>query len=235
MIINATEVKNSFGKILKLLDYEDVVVKKNGRIVAKIIRYTEDLDQFGTVEESKQVYEPKDRKVTYEEFLKLTANSEKRYEFLDGEIHLLSSPRVKHQTTVGILHGELYKHLNKHKCIPFVAPYDITFKIDNKMNVLQPDLGVICDLEEHTDEEDRYIGLPTLVVEVLSPSSISRDKVRKLNTYMLSGIEEYWIVDPEKESVSVYQFKEYEVENYADYKRIEGIQSFVFKELKLFW
>jgi len=235
VIINATEVKNSFGKILKLLDYEDVVVKKNGRIVAKIIRYTEDLDQFGTVEESKQVYEPKDRKVTYEEFLKLTANSEKRYEFLDGEIHLLSSPRVKHQTTVGILHGELYKHLNKHKCIPFVAPYDITFKIDNKMNVLQPDLGVICDLEEHTDEEDRYIGLPTLVVEVLSPSSISRDKVRKLNTYMLSGIEEYWIVDPEKESVSVYQFKEYEVENYADYKRIEGIQSFVFKELKLFW
>lgn len=235
MIINATEVKNSFGKILKLLDYEDVVVKKNGRIVAKITRYTEPLDSFDLLNESEPAYEPKDRKVTYEEFLKLTANSEKRYEFLEGEIHLLSSPRVKHQTTVGILYGEIYKHLHKDNYVPFVAPYDIIFKVDDKMNVLQPDLGIICDLEEHTDEEDRYIGLPTLVVEVLSPSSISRDKVRKLNTYMLSGIEEYWIVDPEKESVSVYQFKEYEVENYADFKRIEGIQSFVFEDLKLFW
>ncbi len=50
--IPATEVKNSFGKMLKLLDYEDIYVKKNGKVVAKIVRYHGLLDSEGLVKES---------------------------------------------------------------------------------------------------------------------------------------------------------------------------------------
>lgn len=235
MIINATEVKNSFGKMLKLLDYEDIIVKKNGRVVAKIVKYTEKLDPDNLVKEMVAPYEPKDRKVSYEEFLKLTANSEQRYELLDGEIYLLSSPRVNHQMIVGKLHGALYNQLTSHSCDPFVAPFDITFQVDDKTNVLQPDLGIICDLKKYTDEDDRYIGIPALVIEVLSPSSLSRDKVRKLNAYMLSGIGEYWIVDPFKEKAYVYQFKDFEIADDETYEREEGIKSFTFESLHIKW
>ncbi|MCH4886405.1 Uma2 family endonuclease [Acidaminobacter sp. JC074] len=234
MIINATEVKNSFGKMLKLLDYEDIIVKKNGRVVAKIIKYTEKLDPNNLVKESIVPYEPKDRKVSYEEFLKLTANSENRYELLNGEIYLLASPKVKHQMAVGKLHGELCR-LDLGGCVPFISPFDIKLEVDDKINVLQPDLGIICNLEKYTDEEDRYQGVPTLVVEVLSPSSISRDKVKKLNVYMLSGVEEYWIVDPIKERAYVYHFKDFEIENYEEFDRADGIKSFRFENLKVEW
>ncbi len=234
MIINATEVKNSFGKILKLLDYEDVIVKKNGRVVAKIVKYSEKLDPEDLIKETKPTYESKDRKVSYEEFLKLSANSDKRYEFLDGEIYMLSSPKVKHQTIVGKLYGELYK-CDFNGCTPFISPYDIKLEVDGKINVVQPDLGIICNLEENVDEDDRYIGIPSLVVEVISPSSVSKDKVRKLNIYMLSGVAEYWIVDPIKERVHVYKFKDYEIEAYEEFSKLEGIKSCLFNNVHIFW
>ncbi|MBI9012529.1 MAG: Uma2 family endonuclease [Clostridiales bacterium] len=234
MIINATEVKNSFGKMLKLLDYEDIYVKKNGRVVAKIMRHTEKLDAEGLVKESFTQYESKDRKVSYEEFLKLASNSDKRYELIDGEVYMLSSPKVTHQSIVGILYGELYKQ-KITGCIPFIAPYDIKLSVDEKINIVQPDLGIICNLMENIDDEDRYVGVPSLLIEVLSPSSISRDKVRKLNTYMLSGVKEYWIVDPRKERADVYRFKDFEIDDYEEYERAKGIKSFLFNHIHVYW
>ena len=53
---------------------------------------------------------------------------------------------------------------------------------------MQPDLLIACDLEDTVTETGRYMGTPTLVVEILSPGTRSRDMVDKLNTYMLSGV-----------------------------------------------
>lgn len=234
MIINATEVKNNFGKMLKLLDYEDIFVKRNGRVVAKMIRHKEEPTSEEVVNESNVQYDLKDKKISYEEFLKLTTYSDKRYELLDGEIFMLSSPTVTHQSIVGKLHGELYNQ-KIGECVPFVAPYDIKLLIDDKINILQPDLGIICDLENNINENDQYIGVPSLVIEVLSPSSISRDKVRKLNTYMLAGVKEYWIVDPKKEKTSVYRFVDYEIDDYEEYDKEEGIKSFLFSNIHIYW
>jgi Uma2 family endonuclease len=235
MIVTATDVKNNFGKMLKLLDYEDIIVKKNGRVLAKIVKYTEPLDTYGTIKETYHTYRPEDRKVTYEEFLKFTANSEERYELIDGEIYMLASPKVTHQSIVGLLYGEFYKYFEGKSCTPFVSPYDIKLEVDNKMNVVQPDLGVICNLEEFTDEEDRYMGIPTLVVEVLSKSSVTRDMVRKLNIYMLSGIEEYWIIDSFNETAKVYRFEDYEISDYKEFKKGTKIESFTFDGLSVKW
>lgn len=235
MIITATDVKNNFGKMLKLLEYEDIIVKKNGRVIAKIVKHTEQLDTYGTIKESNHGYRPEDRKVSYEEFLKFTTNSEERYELIDGEIYMLASPKVTHQSLVGLFYGEFYKYFDGKSYTPFVSPYDIKLEVDNKINVLQPDLGVICNLEEYTDEEDRYIGVPTLVVEVLSKSSVTRDMVRKLNIYMLSGVEEYWIIDSFNETAKVYSFKDYEIADYKEYNKGSEVESFVFEGLRVKW
>ncbi len=81
-----------------------------------------------------------------------------------------------------------------------MPPFDVHFhkKDINDPDVCQPDLLVICDLEGNVSEWDRYTGTPTLVVEILSDGTRSKDLVQKLNTYMLSGVREYWIVDPSK-------------------------------------
>ena len=100
----------------------------------------------------------KTEKVSYEEFLKFTANTDNRYELIDGQIYLLASPKTTHQQLVGYFYGEFYQWFKGKECIPFVSPYDITLKVDDKINVVQPDLGVICDLEEKNNEKDQYMG-----------------------------------------------------------------------------
>jgi len=235
MILNATDIKNSFGKMLKLLEFEDIMIKKNGRIIAKVTKYEEPLDIYDVIKEEAVAYEPKDRKVTYEEFLKLTASSEHRYELIDGQVYLLASPKVTHQMLTGKLHAQLFNQLIGKSCQPFISPFDITLWVDKKRNVVQPDLGIICDMESERDKKDRYMGIPSLVVEVLSKSSVTNDMIRKLQIYMLSGVKEYWIINPMDETAMVYGFKEYEVVFHKVSKQAEGITSYGFPGVKVNW
>jgi len=72
------------------------------------------------------------------------------------------------------------------------------------------------------------MGTPSLVVEILSPSSRSLDMIKKLNTYMLSGVNEYWMADPDNKTVIVYIFKDRKIENFITYKNDEVVSSRVF-------
>lgn len=58
---------------------------------------------------------------------------------------------------------------------------------------MQPDVLVICDLENNVNEKGRYVGTPE-VIEILSDSTRSKDMVDKLNTHMFSGVQEYWML-----------------------------------------
>ena len=71
------------------------------------------------------------------------------------------------------------------------------------MNLVQPDMLVVCD-NENKNDMDRYTGIPTLVIEIISHSSTRMDLVRKLDLYMQTGVKEYWIVEPEGKLVSVF-------------------------------
>ncbi len=95
-------------------------------------------------------------------------------------------------------------------CQPFVAPFDVHLQKEGlkEPDVVQPDLLVICDLDQEVNGKGRYTGTPTLVVEILSDSTRSKDMVDKLNTYMLSGVKEYWIIDLKYNKIIIYEFKE---------------------------
>ncbi len=235
MEMTATHVKNNFGKILKTLTYEDVIVKKNGRAVAKIIAYSEPLDKYNLIRESAASYGEEDRKVSYEEFLELVENSEERYELINGQVYLMSSPRITHQEIVGNIHADMHMFFRGKDCKAFLSPFDITLEVDEKKNVVQPDVGIICDMDEKRNDKDKYMGVPSLVVEVLSPSTRSKDMVYKLNLYMLSGVKEYWVVDPEKDMVFTYEFKDYEVVNAGSFRGEDEIVSMTFEGLVVRW
>ena len=91
----------------------------------------------------------------------------------------------------------------------------------------QPDLLVVCD-DENRNEKDKYTGVPSLVVEILSESTIRKDLIKKLDLYMHSGIEEYWVVNYFNREVTVYKFAD---KNYAEMRtfvRDGSVESFIF-------
>ncbi|NLC68496.1 MAG: type II toxin-antitoxin system Phd/YefM family antitoxin [Clostridiaceae bacterium] len=174
------------------------------------------------------------RKVTYEEFLEITANSEERYEYIDGEIYLLASPKTIHQRTLLEMAGVFYNWFKGKKCTPMFAPYDIKLnRSEFNKNVVQPDLMVICDLEEKLDENDYYTGVPALMVEITSASTKSKDYVKKLDMYMSCGVGEYWIVDTEAKETHVFCFKDKNIHLNKTYSFNDEIKSFYFEGLSV--
>ena len=77
---------------------------------------------------------------------------------------------------------------------------------DGNENLVEPDISVICDPEK-IDEKGCH-GAPDWVIEIVSPSSKSIDYGRKQALYLLSGVREYWIVDPIRESAVIYRAAE---------------------------
>ncbi len=108
-------------------------------------------------------------------------------EYITGEIVLLTSPDAFHQSISGNLYILLRNYLTGKKCKDFFAPFDVHFnkKEFKTPDVMQPDLLIACDFEDNVNKKCRYMGTPTLCIEILSKSTRSKDIVDKLNTYML--------------------------------------------------
>lgn len=234
MKINSTEIQNNFGKYLMLAANEDIIITRNGLEIAKLsaIRNEDGSAANGSVKKKAAKYSYGGRKASYEEFLELSENSEARYEYIDGEIYLLSSPKTRHQIVLAELFVIFHNWFQGQKCTPFVAPYDITLKRNpENINVVQPDIMVICDLEEKLNDKDYYMGIPTLVVEVLSEGTRRMDLIKKLDLYMSCGVEEYWIVNPLSQEVTVYFFRNNDISNNVTFRKSDIIESFVFPGL----
>ncbi|AGA67873.1 prevent-host-death family protein [Desulfitobacterium dichloroeliminans LMG P-21439] len=236
MRVNTTDMQNAFGKYLSLVEKEDIIITKNGRSVAKLTHYKEP-DYFIVHEEAHQYQTMK--KVSYEEYMELVDSSDQRYELIEGEIYLLASPSFTHQVVVNEISWHFNNYFKGKPCRSLTAPLDIRLfgyatKFEEEPNVVQPDVVVICD-EEKVNEKNKYEGIPTLIVEVLSPSTKNKDLVAKLNLYMKSGVSEYWVVNPENKSILQYSFsKEREIDYPQSHRLEDTIQSTVFPGLEIF-
>lgn len=236
MKVNSTELQNNFGKYLLLAAQEEIIVTRNGTPIARLTGIHDDAKKNGLhsdqVKEQVKTYNYTGKKATYEEFLELTKESEERYEYIDGEIFLLSSPKTIHQWALGQLYVHFHNWFLEKNCTPMLAPYDIRLKrYPEDKNVVQPDLVVICDLDEKLDENDYYQGVPSLVVEILSEGTRSKDLIKKLDLYMSCGVGEYWIVNPMNKEVTIYLFEEKNIKQSATYKEKEKAQSFLYNGL----
>ncbi len=235
MRVNTTDLQNAFGKYLALVEKEDIIITKNGKNVAKLIHYNE--PDYCLVHEESRNYKTA-RRISYEEYLALVDSSDQRYELIDGEIYLLASPSLKHQIVVNEISWHFYNYFKGKPCRSVTAPLDVRLfgfatKFEEDPNVVQPDLVVICDLDK-VNESYKYEGVPALVVEVLSPSTKGKDMVVKLNLYMKSGIQEYWVVDLEKKNILQYSFSpERDIENLKIFSEEDTIESTVFSGLEI--
>lgn len=235
MRISTTDLQNSFGKYLALVEQEDIIITKNGKSVAKLVHYREP-DGFLVHEESGRYMTT--RRVSYEEYMELVESSDQRYELIDGEIYLMASPSFNHQVAVNEIAGHFFNYFKGKSCVSLTAPLDVKLfglavKFEDYPNVVQPDIVVICDPEK-VNEQGRYEGVPTLVVEVLSPSTRGKDMIKKLNLYMTSGVSEYWIIDLDSGLLLQYPFTEDRtIDNVKSFTAGDTINSSAFEELNV--
>lgn len=235
MKVSSTDVQNNFGKYLKIAaDIEDVVITKKGKQVARL---TSDNERYLVAEEAVNYLVNENKKMSYEDFVNFTENSEARYELIDGDVILMSSPSYSHQSIIAELLVILKQFFKGKPCKPLTSPFDITLKKSkNNICVVQPDIVVICDTDK-VNEKDKYMGVPTLAIEILSPSTRSKDMLRKLDLFLQTGVKEYWIVDTEKKEFYVYVFNkvndEYEILDYSTYNIDTTLKSKTFESLEV--
>lgn len=144
---------------------------------------------------------PKEKIYTIDDIYNLPEGQ--RAELIDGQIYYMAPPNTKHQRISGELFAEIRNFIKDHKypCRAFTAPFAVFLEEDDTKYV-EPDISVICDENKINDKGCN--GAPDFIIEIVSPGSRRMDYYIKLAAYRIAGVREYWIVDPMKESVVVY-------------------------------
>jgi Uma2 family endonuclease len=144
-----------------------------------------------------------DTRLTYDDFL-LFPDDGKRHEIIDGVHYVTASPNLRHQEVAGRLYAEIYLHLKAHPEAGrvFIAPLDVVL---SRYDVVEPDVLFVATDRSDVLTEQNLQGPPSLAVEVLSPSTRKRDARLKRDLFERTGVREYWLVDPELDTVQVFR------------------------------
>lgn len=144
-----------------------------------------------------------EEKYTYEDYLSWPQTE--RWELIYGIPYAMSpAPSRLHQQISVELTSQIHNFLRGKSCEVYSAPFDVRLPEASGKNdtVVQPDISIICDQDKLDDLGCQ--GAPDLVIEILSPATASKDLREKLSLYELSGVKEYWVVDPHDKVVMVF-------------------------------
>lgn len=142
----------------------------------------------------------------------LTWNESDRIEIIYGEAYMMSPPMRIHQDVLVELLSQIRTFLKNKPCKVYPAPFGVRLfeesgdKPEDVDTIVEPDITVVCDHKKLDDYGCK--GAPDFIIEILSPSNKRHDKITKLNLYERAGVREYWIVDPQDQTVVVYLLNE---------------------------
>lgn len=143
--------------------------------------------------------QPEQIVLTYDDLLDLPEDRN-RYEMYEGELEVTAAPTPRHQTVVGNL------HLTLGPCVlasdlgrVLISPIDVKL---SDITVVEPDLISVSKAREGIIGEKFVAGAPDLVIEVLSPSTVTRDRRTKRRLYAKHGVPHYWLFDPLERSAA---------------------------------
>jgi Uma2 family endonuclease len=146
-----------------------------------------------------------DIKITYEDYLSLPDGGP-RYQLIEGELFMSPSPSFRHQAISGRLFAALNTYVQQNGCgITAYAPLDVVLSDEN---VCQPDVLYISKANSSIIKDEGVFGPPDLCIEILSPHKPQLDLKAKRSVYAKYGVTEYWIVDPDKNTVMQYRLQE---------------------------
>ena len=150
------------------------------------------------------VLEKQAKRWTYEEYYRL--NDDQRYEIIDGNLLMAPSPDSWHQDWSRKLFRLMDQFVTRNKLGEvYYAPFDVVLDSDN---TVQPDLIFVSSANLGIIKQRAIFGTPDLLVELISPSSVRRDRYDKKDLYARFGVKEYWIGDPANKSLEILTLKE---------------------------
>lgn len=142
------------------------------------------------------------RSLTYDDLLALPDDG-LRHELIDGEHYVSPAPTPKHQKVSLALTLALGNFVERHDSGQLLyAPCDIVL---SPRDVVEPDLLFIARERLALVTERHIQGAPDLVIEILSPSTRTRDEGVKHRLYERTGVREYWLADPGRETLRIYR------------------------------
>lgn len=161
---------------------------------------TQTSDRIPVVAPANNVPGPKQGFWTYDDYATIPDDGNK-YEIVNGVLYMSPSPSWSHQEIV----GEIFAHLRTFMRVTglggaFTAPIDVELAPNT---TFQPDVVVLLKASQKKLKERHIVGAPDLVVEVVSPTSETHDRYRKIVAYARAGVPEYWIVAPDSKTVEV--------------------------------
>jgi len=160
-------------------------------------------------------------KFTYEDYRHMP--DDRRYELMEGDLLMVPSPIEYHQRISRNLEFILWKFIQEHN-LGFVydAPFDVVL---SEENVVQPDILFVSRERSSIITAENVKGAPDLVIEILSPATEYRDREIKRKLYAKHGVKEYWLVDPDKQTMEVMKLSEGGYKTIGLYKKGEKLQS----------
>ena len=169
---------------------------------------------------------PQKRTYTSEDYWNLPEGQ--RAELIDGKLYAMAPPSFTHQKISFSLARKIADHIDSKKgnCEVIPAPFAVNLDADDK-TWLEPDISIICDKTKISEKGCK--GAPDWVIEVISPSTQSRDYLKKLWLYQNAGVREYWIINPIMQNVQVYSFDEEATSNQFSFN--DEILSHIFNDL----
>lgn len=168
--------------------------------------------------------------LTYEEYRRLPDDG-KRYELIEGEMHMIASPTTEHQRISFNLTVAIGTHVREQSLGSlFAAPTDVVL---SRRDVVQPDILFVSKDREMIITETHIDGPPDLIIEILSPSTASLDQLVKRQLYARHGVREFWLVSPEASTVEVLELHEGAYRRRALVGRGDTVTSSVLEGLEL--
>lgn len=142
--------------------------------------------------------------LTAADYLAWEAVQDTRSEFIDGDVFARSESTMAHNMAMGALASTLLHHLRGKPCRPFVA--DVKVLVEASNSVFYPDVMVSCSPTDLSDGKAQTMSQPTLIAEVLSPSTAAFDRGGKFAHYrLLDSLQEYVLIDTDTPRVEVFR------------------------------
>ena len=141
--------------------------------------------------------------LTPEQYLEIERKAEFKSEYYQGEMFAMSGARSDHNLIVGNLVAFLHPQLRSRPCR--VYPSDMRVRVSPTGLYTYPDVVVVCGEPQFVDEELDTLTNPTLIIEVLSPSTEAYDRGRKFEHYRsLRSLREYLLVEIDRVHADLY-------------------------------
>lgn len=167
----------------------------------------------------------------YEDYLRLPDDG-RRYEIIRGVLYVVNAPGYDHQYAVGEIAFQLRLFVKQHGAgVIIEAPFEVHLAEDTRP--VQPDILFIRTENQPAAGTSFFDGVPDLIVEVISPSSIRTDRKVKFDTYEQHSVAEYWLVDPKAHLVEVYTLSNGEYALLGQYTHDEVVTSQVLAGLEI--